>query len=149
MVSGSAPLDPSLHQFMRVVFANHFLQGYGLTETYAVSLAQLEGDFSSGNCGAVAPSTEACLLDVPDMEYMSTDQPHPRGELLLRGPTRFREYFRNPAETEKAILPDGWFRTGDICSIDGMGRVRVIDRVKNVLKLAQGEYISPERIENV
>ncbi|TKA69761.1 hypothetical protein B0A49_05215 [Cryomyces minteri] len=139
MVSGSAPLDPSLHQFLRVVFANHFLQGYGLTETYAVSLAQLEGDFSSGNCVAVAPSTEACLLDVPDMDYMSTDQPHPR----------FREYFRNPAETEKAILPDGWFRTGDICSIDDMGRVRVIDRVKNVLKLAQGEYISPERIENV
>lgn len=149
MVSGSAPLDPSLHQFLRVVFSNHFLQGYGLTETYAVSLAQLEGDFSAGNCGAVSPSTELCLMDVPDMEYLSTDKPHPRGELLIRGPTVFREYFKNEAETKKALVGDGWFRTGDICAVDEMGRFRIIDRVKNVLKLAQGEYISPERIENV
>ncbi|KAJ9665417.1 medium-chain fatty acid-CoA ligase faa2 [Coniosporium apollinis] len=149
MVSGSAPLDPSLHQFLRVVFANHFLQGYGLTETYAVSLAQLEGDFSAGNCGAVVHTTEVCLQDVPDMEYLSTDKPFPRGELLIRSSTRFREYFKNEAETAKAIDADGWFRSGDICTVDELGRFRIIDRVKNVLKLAQGEYISPERIENV
>lgn len=88
-------------------------------------------------------------MDVPDMEYLSTDKPHPRGELLVRGPTVFREYFKNPEETGKAVLADGWFRTGDICSIDELGRFRIIDRRKNVLKLAQGEYISPERIENV
>lgn len=149
MVSGSAPLDPSLHQFLRAVFANHFLQGYGLTETYAVSLAQLEGDFSAGNCGAVVPTTEACLRDVPDMDYLSSDKPYPRGELLLRGSSLFREYYRNEAETSKAIDENGWFHTGDICSVDELGRFRIIDRVKNVLKLAQGEYISPERIENV
>lgn len=149
MVSGSAPIDPTLQQFLRVVFANNFIQGYGLTETYAIALAQLEGDFSAGNCGAVAPTTECCLLDVPDMEYLSTDQPHPRGELLIRGPTVFKEYYKNDAETKKAMTEDGWFRTGDICSVDELGRFRIIDRVKNVLKLAQGEYISPERIENV
>ncbi|KAI9840781.1 MAG: hypothetical protein M1837_001311 [Sclerophora amabilis] len=149
MVSGSAPLDPSLHQFLRVVFANHFIQGYGLTETYAISLSQQVGDLSSGNCGAMAPTMEGCLLDVPDMEYMSTDKPNPRGELLLRGSNLFREYYRNEAETKKAMLPGGWFRTGDICSVDSLGRFTIIDRVKNVLKLAQGEYISPERIENV
>ncbi|KAI9815692.1 MAG: hypothetical protein M1827_002088 [Pycnora praestabilis] len=149
MISGSAPLDPSLHQFLRVVMGNHFIQGYGLTETYAVSLAQITGDYSAGNCGAVAPCNEVCLMDVPDMEYLSTDMPHPRGELLIRGPNRFREYFQNEAETKKAILDDGWFRTGDICTVDELGRFTIIDRVKNVLKLAQGEYISPERIENV
>lgn len=149
MVSGSAPLDPSLHRFLRAVFANNFLQGYGLTETYAVALAQLEDDFSAGNCGALAPSAEACLADVPDMEYLSTDRPQPRGELLLRGPTLFREYHRNPAETAKAVDADGWFHTGDICSVDALGRFRVVDRRKNVLKLAHGEYISPERVENV
>jgi long-chain acyl-CoA synthetase len=88
-------------------------------------------------------------MDVPDMEYLSTDKPHPRGELLIRGPTVFTEYYKNDAETKKAFTEDGWFRTGDICSIDELGRFRIIDRVKNVLKLAQGEYISPERIENV
>lgn len=149
MISGSAPLDPSLHQFLRVVFSNHFMQGYGLTETYAAALGQLAGDMSAGNCGAVVPCMEACLMDVPEMEYYHTDLPHPRGELLLRGPARFKEYYRNPTETEKAILPDGWFRTGDICSIDEVGRFTIIDRLKNILKLAQGEYISPERIENV
>ncbi len=149
MVSGSAPIDPSLQQFLRVVFANNFVQGYGLTETYAITLAQLEGDFSAGNCGAVAPIAEICLMDVPDMDYLSTDLPHPRGELMVRGPAVFKEYYKNEAETKKAMTEDGWFRTGDIASIDELGRVRIIDRVKNVLKLAQGEYISPERIENV
>ncbi|KAK3719704.1 medium-chain fatty acid-CoA ligase faa2 [Vermiconidia calcicola] len=148
-ISGSAPLDPTLHQFLRVVFANNMIQGYGLTETYAAALAQLEGDFSAGNCGAVMPSTEVCLMDVSDMDYLSTDTPHPRGELLIRGPTLFKEYYKNEAETKKAMTEDGWFRTGDICSVDELGRFRIIDRVKNVLKLAQGEYISPERIENV
>jgi long-chain acyl-CoA synthetase len=83
------------------------------------------------------------------MEYFSTDKPYPRGELLMRCTSQFREYFRNPEETAKAVDADGWFHTGDICSVDELGRFKIIDRRKNVLKLAQGEYISPERIENV
>jgi len=149
MVSGSAPIDPSLHQFLRVVFANNFVQGYGLTESYACTLVQMENDFSSSNCGGVSPNVECCLEDVPDMEYLTTDKPHPRGELLIRSTSLFREYFRNEEETKKAMDSDGWFHTGDICSIDEMGRFKIVDRRKNVLKLAQGEYISPERIENV
>ena len=149
MVSGSAPLDPTLQTFLRAVFGKRLLQGYGLTETYACGLAQLEGDYSVGNCGAVTPTNEICLASVPDMEYLVTDQPQPRGELLLRGPTLFSGYYKNEEDTEKCMLPDGWFRTGDIATVDSRGRFRIIDRVKNVLKLAQGEYISPERIENV
>jgi long-chain acyl-CoA synthetase len=149
MVTGSAPIDPQLHQFLRICFSNNFAQGYGLTETYAVSLVQVKGDFAAGSCGGVVPSGECCLLDVPDMEYLSTDKPHPRGELLIRSNTQFREYFNNPDETAKAVDEDGWFHTGDICSVDELGRFQIIDRRKNVLKLAQGEYISPERIENV
>ena len=149
MVSGSAPLDPSLHQFLRIVFGNHFLQGYGLTETYAINLAQITGDFTAGNCGGVTAAGEACLSSVPDMDYLVTDRPNPRGELLVRGNTLFSGYYKNDEETAKAMLPDGWFRTGDICAVDARGRFQVIDRVKNVLKLAQGEYISPERIENI
>lgn len=149
MVSGSAPLDPSLQTFLRVVFGNRLAQGYGLTETYACGLVQIEGDLSVGTCGAVVPSNEICLANMPDMEYLVTDQPQPRGELILRGPTLFSGYYKNKEETEKCMLPDGWFRTGDIATVDSRGRFKIIDRVKNVLKLAQGEYISPERIENV
>lgn len=149
MVSGSAPLDPSVHEFLRAAFGNYITQGYGLTESYAVASYQLRGDFSTGNIGPPAPGTEICLESLPDLDYLATDKPYPRGELLLRGPTIFREYFKNPEETEKALESDGWFHTGDVAEIDEMGRIKIIDRKKNVLKLAQGEYVSPERLENV
>jgi len=149
MISGSAPLDPSLHKFFRAIMGQDVVQGYGLTETYAQGLCQAEGDLSVGNCGGAAPTLELCLLDVPDMEYFSTDKPQPRGELLVRGSSLFSGYHRNPEETAKAMLPDGWFCTGDIATVDAKGRFQIIDRRKNVLKLAQGEYISPERLENI
>ena len=149
MVSGSAPLDSSLHSFLRTVFANQFIQGFGMTETYSVGLVQSNFDLTTGNCGGLHACQEACLQSVHDMDYLTTDKPYPRGELLVRGKSTFKEYYKNPDETKKAFTEDGWFRTGDICSIDEMGRFTIIDRRKNVLKLAQGEYISPERIEGV
>lgn len=149
MISGSAPLDPSLQRFFRAALGVNFVQGYGLTETYAHGLCQLVGDLSVGNCGAVMPTMEVCLLDVPDMEYYSTDKPQPRGELLVRGNSLFSGYYHNDEETGKAMTPDGWFCTGDIATVDSRGRFQIIDRRKNILKLAQGEYISPERIENI
>ncbi|PWY86334.1 acetyl-CoA synthetase-like protein [Aspergillus sclerotioniger CBS 115572] len=149
MVSGSAPLDPSLHQFLRVALGVDLIQGYGLTETYAMACAQSLTDLTAGNCGRLVPCTEACLMSLPDMEYSVDDKPYPRGELLLRGSNVFREYFKDPEETAKAMTEDGWFRTGDVCTIDDMGRIIIIDRRKNVMKLAQGEYISPERLEGV
>ncbi|KAI0910968.1 AMP-binding enzyme [Ustulina deusta] len=149
MVSGSAQLDPDVQEFLRAAFGNNFASGYGLTESYASTSCQLEGDFSLGNNGPPLPSTEVCLESQPDLEYFVTDKPRPRGELLLRGHSIFREYYKNEAETTKALDPDGWFHTGDIAEFDEFGRIRIIDRKKNVLKLSQGEYISPERIENV
>jgi long-chain acyl-CoA synthetase len=149
VITGSAPIDPKLHQFLRACLANNFAQGYGLTETYAIALCQSEGDMSVGNCGAVAPATELCLKDVPDMGYLSSDSPQPRGELMVRGNTLFREYWRNPEGTAEVVDADGWFSTGDIATVDSLGRFAIIDRRKQLLKLAQGEYISPERIENL
>jgi long-chain acyl-CoA synthetase len=149
MVSGSAQLDPDVHEFLRAAFGNNFVQGFGMTETYAVGTVGMPGDFSTGNIGGPCPSVELCIESVPDYEYTVEDKPNPRGELLMRGPIIFQEYFRNPEETAKTIEADGWFHTGDIVEVDSLGRFKIIDRKKNVLKLAQGEYISPERIENV
>ena len=149
MCSGSAQLDPDVHNFLRAAFGNTFVQGFGMTETYAVGTVQLRDDFTTGNIGPPCPSVELCIESVPDYEYTVEDKPYPRGELLMRGPVIFQEYFRNPEETAKTIEADGWFHTGDIVEVDSMGRFKIIDRKKNVLKLAQGEYISPERIENV
>lgn len=149
MISGSAQLDPAVHTFLRAAFGNNFMQGFGMTETYAVGMVQHKNDYSTGNIGAVMPFMEACLESAPDLEYTINDKPNPRGELLLRGPVLFKGYYKNEEETKKTLEPDGWFHTGDICEIDSLGRFKIIDRKKNVLKLAQGEYISPERIENV
>lgn len=149
MVSGSAQLDPDVQTFLRAAFANSFSQGYGLTESYATGTFQLRGDFSTGNIGGPMACAEICLESVPEFEYSVDDKPNPRGELLLRGPIVFNEYYKNEEETKKALDPDGWFHTGDIAEVDKMGRFKIVDRKKNVLKLAQGEYISPERIENV
>lgn len=149
IMSGSAPIDGGLHQFLRLVLGTQILQGYASTEMFAVCLAQIAGDMSVQNCGPPAACVELCLLDLPDMGYLSSDRPCPRGELLIRGPNVFAEYFKDPEETSKAFTEDGWFKTGDICSIDELGRFSVIDRRKNLLKLAQGEYISPEHIENL
>ncbi|WEW56339.1 medium-chain fatty acid-CoA ligase faa2 [Emydomyces testavorans] len=149
MASGSAPLDGSLHQFLRIAFATTIVQGYGLTESFAVALCQSPHDLTAGHCGGVSPVMEACLLSLPDMDYSVDDKPYPRGELLLRGNSIFREYYKNPEETAKAMTEDGWFRTGDVCMVDELGRFTIIDRRKNLLKLAQGEYVSPERIEGI
>ncbi|KAF6839248.1 long-chain-fatty-acid-- ligase faa2 [Colletotrichum plurivorum] len=149
MISGSAQLDPDVHEFLRAAFGNNFIQGYGLTESYAVATIQLKGDFTLGNIGPPAACNEVCLESVPDLEYLITDKPFPRGEILLRGPSIFKEYYKNDEETSKVIDADGWFHTGDIAEVDNMGRFKIVDRKKNVLKLSQGEYISPERIENV
>ncbi|KAK4075103.1 uncharacterized protein Triagg1_4767 [Trichoderma aggressivum f. europaeum] len=149
MISGSAQLDPDVQEFLRAAFGNNFYQGFGMTESYAVGTVQIPGDFSLGNIGPPTGCVELCLESVPEFDYTVDDKPNPRGELLLRGPCIFKEYYKNEEETKKAIESDGWFHTGDIAEIDKMGRFKIIDRKKNVLKLSQGEYISPERIENV
>lgn len=149
MVTGSAPIDPDVHEFLRAAFGNHFVQGFGMTETYAVGSYQLHGDFSLGNVGPPSTCVEVCLESLPEMDYTVHDKPYPRGELLLRGPCIFQRYHKNDEETAKALDADGWFHTGDIAHIDELGRISIVDRKKNVLKLSQGEYISPERIENV
>ncbi|OOQ83275.1 hypothetical protein PEBR_35266 [Penicillium brasilianum] len=149
MVTGSAPLDPSMHALLRDVFAVPLFQGYGMTEAYASVSAQADDDFSVGNCGGIAPVIEFCLLSLPEMGYTVKDNPHPRGELLIRGPSLFKGYYKDPEETNRAFTDDGWFKTGDVVFVDDRGRIAVIDRRKNVLKLSQGEYISPERLEGV
>jgi long-chain acyl-CoA synthetase len=149
MLSGSAQIDPDVIEFLRAAFGNSFLEGYGMTETYAVGSVQLEGDFGTGTIGAPMPCIEMCLESCPELEYCVTDKPRPRGELLMRGPVVFKEYYKNPEETAKSFDADGWFHSGDVAEIDELGRFRIIDRKKNVLKLSQGEYINPERLENV
>ncbi|KAK7208553.1 hypothetical protein BZA70DRAFT_54060 [Myxozyma melibiosi] len=148
VVSGSAPIADDTLQFLRAALACNVVQGYGLTESFAFGLVSEPGDSTTGHCGPPAVAVEMKLKDVPEMNYTADDLPNPRGELLIRGPVIFSGYYKDPVKTAEALDEEGWLHTGDVAEFDSLGRVRIIDRVKNFFKLAQGEYVAPERIEN-
>lgn len=93
----------------------------------------------------VLPHRDVKLLDVPEMGYFTTDSP-PRGEICVKTPDMIDGYFKRPDITAEKFV-DGYFHTGDIGTMDENGIVKLIDRKKNIFKLAQGEFVSPERLE--
>lgn len=149
MVSGASPLSPDVMDFLRVCFSCRVIEGYGMTETSCVISAMDLTDTLSGHVGSPNPSCEIKLVDVPEMNYTSEDQPHPRGEICVRGPIVFQGYYKDEVQTREILDENGWLHTGDIGLWSPGGRLKIIDRKKNIFKLAQGEYIAPEKIENV
>ena len=87
------------------------------------------------------------LRDVPEMGYFTSDKP-PRGEVCVKTSYMISGYYKNPEETDEKFQ-NGFFCTGDIGTMERPGFVRVIDRKKNIFKLAQGEFVAPEKIEGV
>jgi long-chain acyl-CoA synthetase len=149
ILTGSAPMSPEVMDFLRVCFSCEVYEGYGQTETSAGSTLTVRGDWSSGQIGVPLPCNEIKLADIPDMGYTSDDEPRPRGEICVRGPNCFVGYYKEPGLTREALDEDGWVHTGDVGEWDERGRLKIIDRKKNLFKLAQGEYISPDKVENV
>eukprot|EP00258_Populus_trichocarpa_P050678 XP_024466697.1 long chain acyl-CoA synthetase 6, peroxisomal isoform X2 [Populus trichocarpa] len=148
IVSGASPLSPDVLEFLRICFGGRIIEGYGMTETTSPISSMDEGDNLNGHVGSPSP---ACvkLVDVPEMNYTSDDKPYPRGEICIRGPIVFQGYYKDEEQTREVINEDGWFHSGDIGLWLPGGRLKIIDRKKNIFKLAQGEYIAPEKIENV
>ncbi|KAI0306786.1 long-chain-fatty-acid-CoA ligase [Multifurca ochricompacta] len=153
IVSGSAPISGEVIEFLKIAFACEVTEGdYGMTENTAVCTRSTLGDpTSAGTVGPPQPAVEMKLVDVPAMNYTAEDKPFPRGEICCRGPTVFTHYYKAADEgnTKEAVEADGWVHTGDIGEVDECGRFRVIDRIKNIMKLAQGEYVALEKIENL
>jgi len=159
IVTGSAPIADHVLDFLRIVFCCSVVEGYGLSETTAGGTLTYEDDLVPGTVGAPLACNEVRLQDVPDMGYLRTDQVHGkggsaiacrgRGEICLRGRNIFKGYYKMPDKTAEAIDKEGWFHTGDIGLWTPDGRLKIIDRKKNIFKLAQGEYVAPEKIENL
>lgn len=148
IVSGSAPLSPDVHDFLRVCFGVPVLQGYGLTETSSSGCVQYPDDMTTARIGPPFPSMEAKLVDVPDMNYTSADKPNPRGEIWLRGAPVTQGYYKEPEKTAESFH-NGWFATGDIGVCYPDGTFAIIDRKKNLIKPPHGEYIALEKLESV
>ncbi|NXG57836.1 ACSL5 ligase, partial [Hemiprocne comata] len=146
MVTGAAPISPSVLTFLRAALGCQIFEAYGQTECSAGCTFSMPGDWTTGHVGAPLACNIIKLDDVEEMNYFSSNN---EGEVCIKGPNVFKGYLKDPEKTAEAIDKDGWLHTGDIGKWLPNGTLRIIDRKKNIFKLAQGEYIAPEKIENV
>src|SRR6478609_9204185 len=139
-MTGSAPISSDMKAFVESLLDVHLTDGYGSTEAGAV--------FVDGQVQR-PPVIDYKLVDVPDLGYFSTDRPHPRGELLVKTENMFPGYYKRPEVTAGVFDADGYYRTGDVVAEVAPRRLEYIDRRNNVLKLAQGEFVTVAKLEAV
>uniref|UniRef100_A0A4W5QVG5 Arachidonate--CoA ligase n=1 Tax=Hucho hucho TaxID=62062 RepID=A0A4W5QVG5_9TELE len=146
ILTASAPISPTVLSFLRATLGCLIFEGYGQTECTAGCTFSMPGDWSAGHVGAPLPCAMVKLVDIPDMNYYAKNG---EGEICIRGHSVFRGYLKDEEKTAEALDSDGWLHSGDVGQWLLNGTLRIIDRKKHIFKLSQGEYIAPERIENV
>ncbi|XP_077618334.1 long-chain-fatty-acid--CoA ligase 1 isoform X2 [Crocuta crocuta] len=146
MVTGAAPVSATVLTFLRAALGCQFYEGYGQTECTAGCCLTMPGDWTAGHVGAPMPCNLIKLVDVEEMNYLAAKG---EGEVCVKGPNVFKGYLKDPAKTAEVLDKDGWLHTGDIGKWLPNGTLKIIDRKKHIFKLAQGEYIAPEKIENI
>ncbi|SPO04979.1 related to long-chain-fatty-acid--CoA ligase [Cephalotrichum gorgonifer] len=147
IMNGASGISDGTKHFLSLVVAP-MLTGYGLTETGATGSLGSPLEYTSNAIGPIPASIDVKLVSIPELGYSSTSSP-PQGEIWIKGPSVFKEYYNNPEETAKAKTADGWFKTGDIGEFTPEGHLRVVDRVKNLVKMQGGEYIALEKLEAI
>jgi long-chain acyl-CoA synthetase len=150
--SGSAPLTRNVFEKIQIFLSARIVEGYGLTESLAASIIH-DAHLPGVSVGVPLPTIQYKLVDVPDLNYFvkNTNRqgiPTPQGLIYFKGDSLFQRYYKNEELTKEAFK-DGWFITGDVGMTNENGLLFIIDRVKSLIKLQQGEYISPERLEGV
>ncbi|KAM5320160.1 long-chain-fatty-acid--CoA ligase 5 isoform 2-T4 [Glossophaga mutica] len=146
VITGAAPISTTVLTFLRAALGCVVLEAYGQTECTSGCTVTVFGDWKAGHVGVPVVCNHVKLEDVPDMNYFSVNG---EGEVCVKGTNVFKGYLKEPAKTEEILDKDGWLHTGDIGRWLPNGTLKIIDRKKNIFKLAQGEYIAPEKIENV
>lgn len=131
--TGGAPLGPDTYRFFRS-FGINLKQIYGATEASALVTCQSNAEANPNTVGRPMPRVEVKIDD--------------RGEVILKGPTVFRGYFKQEDSTRATMTGDGWLMTGDAGFFDKQGHLVIIDRARDVGKLADGSAFAPQFIEN-
>jgi long-chain acyl-CoA synthetase len=132
-IVGGAPLGERLGHFFRGAGLTT-LEGYGLTETSPALAANRPSAMRIGTVGRPLPGVELAIAD--------------SGEVLVRSDVVFPGYWKNPAATNETFTADGWFRTGDLGSLDDDGYLRITGRTKEIMVTAEGKNIAPAPIED-
>jgi long-chain acyl-CoA synthetase len=150
--SGSAPLTQNVLEKVQIFLSARVTQGYGLTETLGASTLH-QSDLPGLSVGVPLPTIHYKLVDVPDLNYYVNHSNNqgvslPQGMVCIKGDSVFPRYYKNEAQTKESFK-DGWFISGDVGMINERGCLQIIDRVKSLIKLQQGEYISPEKLEGI
>lgn len=131
-ISGGAPLGRELAEWYALM-GIRIHEGYGLTETAPVIAVNTPSNHKLGTVGKPLGNVDVEIAD--------------DGEIMVRGPSVFKGYWKRPEETANAFI-DGWFKTGDIGNLDGDGFLSVTDRKKDLIKTSGGKFIAPQPIEN-
>ncbi|XP_038060252.1 long-chain-fatty-acid--CoA ligase 5-like [Patiria miniata] len=146
ITTGAAPISQEVKMFFRCAFGALLSEGYGQTENAGMCSSTMFHDVSAGHVGSPSMAFKFKLVDVPEMDYFADKD---QGEICMKGAGVFKGYYKDPEKTAETIDADGWLHTGDVGQWMPNGQLKIIDRKKHIFKMAQGEYIAPEKIENI
>lgn len=144
VISGGGPLPIEFFDAFKEKFHHEIIEGYGLTETSPV-VAQ--NDNATNKKGTIGRALPGVLVEVRNEngEPLSTGE---IGELCIKGPLVMQGYYKNPETAKKAFYDDGWFRSGDLASMDEDGYIKIVGRSKDLI-VCGGENIYPREIEEI
>jgi long-chain acyl-CoA synthetase len=132
-VTGAAPIAPEILEFFYAAGVP-VLEGWGMTETTAIGTVNLLDQIKFGTVGRAVPGDEIKISEED-------------GEILIKGPNVFKEYWKNPEATEETLI-DGWLHTGDVGELDDDGFLKITGRKKDIIITAGGKNLTPSNIEN-